>query len=259
MTKRIVILTLTLLLCILPLVSCGTPTAQSLYDKALKMMEEIKTMEAVVTVTTVSSGYTTKNASTAKINENALSVNTNISRWHTKAHEADAVTRTTATAYVDGYFYTAAEDQKIKVACTQEQFEKLLQKSAGESTSEASDLPEFTGADLKDVLVVLDPRDGSYKFELPLTKTQLNPVLASFDLDDLDATYRNMRGTFYFNKEQVLTKIEFEMLVIVNGGMRHLTLTTEYVSFNDDVTISAPEDADQYTEKSYDEILKNLS
>lgn len=253
MTKRIVILTLTLLLCILPLFSCGAPTAQSLYESASKTMEEAKGGEVKMTITTsqtvAGQSQTMEIIANTKFTEDAMAMEMTMDMGEILGEQTISYT------YVDECFYMVMGDEKMKVTCTKEQMEELMSEMSGTISAEASDLPTLTEEDLKEIeLVKAD--DGSYSFNIELTKEQIASLLEGMG-ESVEADYDDISATFYFTNKKVLSKVDIEMSLTISGITSAITISAEYVNFGTTPTVAAPADADDYTAYTYDELFAN--
>lgn len=93
--------------------------------------------------------------------------------------------------------------------------------------------------------------NGVYVIRYDLSKDDIQEMMGE-DGDELASLYQNLTAscTFYVNKDGYATKAEIRM----NGNVQGVAMTVDYdmefKDFNSSVTITAPEDADEYQNMS---------
>lgn len=164
------------------------------------------------------------------------------------------VGQTMTVLYADGMMYMDAAGAKIKVAVSEEDYAKVAEEMIGEAEM------IFTSSDFDDVEVVKSS-DGTYTVKCNEVSDgaldKVNEFAASYN-DMGSFSIDSLRYEMVYDKDgrATVAEIGFEMAVDMDGVSAAVSVkSVATYAYEGAKNITAPADADQYTEMDFGDIM----
>ncbi len=240
---------LTALLCLLMLASCAQDTPQSLYTDAAEQLKAAGGYEINAKMDiSVSVAGQTQDVSmdmNMKANGDNSAVNTKMELMGQNM-DVDVV-------YVDGVAYMNQGDSKVKTTVSLEE----LQEEAGMISS--FELPGMSEEELNEIELTKDGDNSSFTVTLTGDEVKdfmnhMGSLTESMAGADATLSFGDMTITFTFDKDSALTNMKATVTATATVQGEEMTMDMsmdfDFVNIGTAPTISAPADADSYTDVS---------